>query len=155
MGEIALVTGETRSSSVIAKSTTRVWMLYKEDFDNAISVSAKMAKAFKDIVNERIKNLQNLDAISTDMADNWVKKASKNIDSKITLPTDEEIHEAASEHSLRGLLPQLPGDLCARHQELRSLWRPARAPGHSDAPANPAGRGIRADASGRDIRAWQ
>lgn len=98
VGEMALITGEKRSSSVIAKTNTKVWTILKENFDNVLNVSSKMAKAFKDIVEERINYLKKEEIISHDTAEQWVKKASKHVDSKITIPTDEEIKEAVSEH---------------------------------------------------------
>jgi len=98
LGEMALVTGESRSFTAVATENTLTWIIFKKDFDKVLHTSPKLAEAVKAIVKNRIADLQQKKTIESQRAEEWVGKAIKNIDTKIALPTDVEIKEAAKPH---------------------------------------------------------
>jgi len=111
-GEMALVTGEPRSASVVAKTEVRVWIIKKENFDRLLHFSPKLANQLKKIVSSRIKKLK----IGSKKAESWMKTAIHNIDDKIELPTIDEIRATAEAHAgapvaiwLGSLLDAIPG----------------------------------------------
>lgn len=99
LGEIALITGETRTATAVAVSDTRVWIILKEHFDKLMQNSPKVAEAVRQLVNTRLDDLRVKKTIDHDKAEEWANKAARNIDAKITMPTDMEIKEAASKES--------------------------------------------------------
>ena len=71
LGEMALVTGEPRSASAVAKSDCRVWFVMKEDFDRLLATSPHLAVAVSDLARERIANLQERMVIPEEQATHW------------------------------------------------------------------------------------
>jgi len=98
VGEMALITGEPRSATAVTRTETNVWMIRKKDFDRILSTSPKLARAVHDLVTMRISELKEKKAIDAEQAKQWAKKAAKYVDEKITIPSEVEIQEAASEH---------------------------------------------------------
>jgi CRP-like cAMP-binding protein len=118
LGEIALVTGEKRTATAIAKTDVRVWAITKADFDRVIHFSPTMAKAISNIVASRIEDLKSKKNIDAAKAAEWEKEATMNIEEKIAAPTTEEIKAAAAAHTgaplaiwLGNLLDGIPGAL--------------------------------------------
>jgi CRP-like cAMP-binding protein len=103
MGEMSLITGEMRSASAIAKTETKTWIILKEHFDAHLLTIPEVAKTVHDIVNERISDLKAKQSIDSDMADQWVKHAVKNFDTKMIITTDADIKEAKEEHKGSGM----------------------------------------------------
>lgn len=98
VGEMALITGEPRSATAITRTDTNVWMIRKDDFDRILSTSPRLAKTVHDLVTTRISELKDKKAIDVEQARRWARKAAKYVDEKITIPTDAEIRQVASEH---------------------------------------------------------
>jgi CRP-like cAMP-binding protein len=104
LGEMAIVTGETRSASAIASSEdVKVWIILKEHFDVYLITKPVIAEAVNAIISERVSDLKDKKAIDSSVAFNWVKQATKNIDSKVSLPTEHDLNEAHSEHAGSGI----------------------------------------------------
>lgn len=99
LGEIALVTGEPRTASAVAKGIVRVWSLKKKDFEAMLHSSPTMAKAIEKIVSSRLDQLKAQKSIDSKKAQDWAKKATENIDEKIAMPTMDEVKEAAKAHA--------------------------------------------------------
>ena len=57
-GEMALLTGQPRSASVIAQTEVDVWRLPKPEFDRLLSESLSLALYFGRIVSQRLATLQ-------------------------------------------------------------------------------------------------
>ncbi len=98
VGEMALVTGEKRSASVIARNDVDGWLLERNDFERVLRDAPVLAKAFHEIVEKRIELLKNANALDESTAAGWRSKASNALDSWITGPTEEEIKKASEEH---------------------------------------------------------
>lgn len=94
LGEMALVTGEPRSVTAVAVSDVKVWIILKEHFDRILQNSPKLADAVKKLVNTRIDDLHQKETIVSGVADAWARQAVKNIDTKLAMPTEDEIKAA-------------------------------------------------------------
>jgi CRP-like cAMP-binding protein len=99
IGEIALLTGEPRSATVVAATDVRVWIVLKEHFDLVIAHSPKLAEAVRKLADERIADLKKQHSISHEDAERWAMHASRYIDVKCGIPNEVEIREAAHGHS--------------------------------------------------------
>ncbi|MBN2159737.1 MAG: cyclic nucleotide-binding domain-containing protein [Spirochaetes bacterium] len=98
LGEIAIITGETRTATARAAVDTKVWFIDKEDFDKVLQASPKLAAVIKDLVTGRLAHLKDMNHIEPQKADDWARIASKNIDDKFTFPTDTEIKREVAEN---------------------------------------------------------
>ena len=97
-GEMALITGETRSATAVAVTDTRIWLILKEHFDRLLYASPKLAEAFKNLVQDRITDLHHKEIIPKEKTEEWFSRVSKHIDEEIIIPSKTEIKEAASFH---------------------------------------------------------
>ena len=98
VGEMALVTGETRSATVVSASDAQVWVILKEHFDLLLQNSAKLAEAVKKLIHRRIAVLQQKQTIDPEKAKHWEQTAIDNLNKAIAIPTDTEIKEEAAAH---------------------------------------------------------
>ncbi len=98
LGEIAIITGETRTATARTAGDTRVWFIDRNDFDKVLQSSPKLAAVIKEIVTGRLANLRNMNAIDPEKADQWARAASKNLDDKFVFPTDSEIKKEVEEN---------------------------------------------------------
>jgi|SRR5690242_8775834 CRP-like cAMP-binding protein len=96
-GELALLTGEGRSASAVAKKDTRVWVILKEQFDRLLESSPALAQAVRHIAANRIDLSGGADARQRDI---WARAATRDLEDKIAAPTEAEVKEAA--HANRG-----------------------------------------------------
>ncbi|MBN1384209.1 MAG: cyclic nucleotide-binding domain-containing protein [Elusimicrobia bacterium] len=94
LGEMALVTGEPRSVTAVAVSDVKTWLILKEHFDYILQNSPKLAEAVKKLVHTRIDDLHQKETIVSHEAVAWANKAVKNIDTKLAMPTEDEIKKA-------------------------------------------------------------
>jgi CRP-like cAMP-binding protein len=90
-GEIALLTGEPRSATAVADKETRVWILFKEQFDRLLAAAPEVAERVRNLASERR-------AADQRQSKAWVRAATADLDSHIAAPTNTEIREAAAEH---------------------------------------------------------
>jgi len=118
LGEMALVTGEPRSATAIAKTLVKTYVILKEHFDHHLYSNPKIAAAVNDLVSARISDLKDKAHIGMDQAENWLNKASRNIGSIVVGPTETEIQQEHQAHGgagiaiwLGNLLDCVPGGL--------------------------------------------
>jgi CRP-like cAMP-binding protein len=97
VGEMALITDEPRSFKAITAEDTRVWIILKEHFERLLIISPRLAGETKDLINNRISDLKNKNSINHIVAKSWINKAVKNLDEKLTIPTNSEIIEEAEQ----------------------------------------------------------
>jgi len=90
-GEIALLTGGPRSATAVADKETRVWILFKEQFDRLLAAAPEVAERVRNLASERR-------AADQRQSKAWVRAATADLDSHIAAPTNTEIREAAAEH---------------------------------------------------------
>ena len=98
LGEMALVTGEPRSFSAIAATETKVFLILKEHFDRLLEASPILSEEVKKLVSSRISDLQEKKSIEPERAEEWASEALKHFDTKIVVPTEIDIKEAATAH---------------------------------------------------------
>jgi len=118
LGEMALVTGEPRSATAIAKSHVKVWVILKDHFDHHLYSNAKIAKKVNELVSSRISDLKDKKHIGIEQADSWMRQATRNVNSIVSGPTESEIHQEHEKHGgagiaiwLGNLLDCVPGGL--------------------------------------------
>lgn len=99
LGEIALVTGESRTASAMAATDIETYMILKDDFDRLLSTSPILAEATHKLVNERISDLEKKKAVDPEKAYEWAQKALHNIGGHTLMPTEAEIKEEVAEAS--------------------------------------------------------
>ena len=97
LGEMALITDEPRSCTAVASENTRVWVILKEHFQRLLNISPKLADATKNLVSNRISDLKDKNSIDHHVEQKWIQKAVKNLDEKISIPTNSEIIEEAEQ----------------------------------------------------------
>ena len=98
LGEIALVTGAPRTASATAKTETVVFELLKADFDRLRTLSPDLDAATSRIAVERLEELQGRHIETGKAAQDWASAAKSALARTATVPTQQEIHEAAQEH---------------------------------------------------------
>jgi len=96
-GELALLTGESRSASAVATKDARVWVILKEQFDRLLESSPALAQAVGDLAANRIDLSGGARARERDV---WARTATRDLEDKIAAPTEAEIKEAA--HANKG-----------------------------------------------------
>lgn len=97
-GEMALVTGEKRSASVVARGRVQGWVIRADDFHRVVNRSAALARAFHELTARRIELLKSANALDEDKAAHWHSKASATLETWMAVPTDEEVRKAGEEH---------------------------------------------------------
>jgi CRP-like cAMP-binding protein len=97
-GEIALFVSHTRKATVVAETPVKVWELPKRDFDYLLDRHPALQKAFQKIVEERIHDLSQKEAVPQDEAKIWEEEALKSFSRVPVDLTDEEIQDAVEEH---------------------------------------------------------
>ncbi len=98
LGEIAIITGETRTATARAADEVRAWFIDRDDFNKVLQSSPKLAAVIKGIVTGRLANLKTMASIDPERADEWVRAAEKNIDEKFLFPTESEIKKEVEEN---------------------------------------------------------
>ncbi|MEQ8955988.1 MAG: cyclic nucleotide-binding domain-containing protein [Gammaproteobacteria bacterium] len=96
VGEIALLTGETRTATVKALEDVSVWVIRKEEFDELLEHIPEFATAIMALSNNRITQLKDDEALDENQADRWFREVKYRIDDAITAPTALDIREAAT-----------------------------------------------------------
>lgn len=99
IGAFSLISGEPRHATAVAANDTQVWIIMKKDFDRLLEHSPELADSIKELISKRIAKSEEKSIITPKDADKWVKKAEKTIDTKLIMPTESEIEEAAKGHS--------------------------------------------------------
>lgn len=97
-GEIALISDQTRTGTVIAIDDVDVYALPKSDFEYLLKRSLAMQNASKKLVSERLQDIQEKDGSFKQEALLWQEKALKNLE-HFSLPvTDKDMETEVKEH---------------------------------------------------------
>ena len=99
LGEIALVTGAPRTASATAKTETVAFELLKADFDRLRTLSPDLDAATTRIASERLEELHGRHIEIGKAAVEWASAARNTLARTATVPTQQDINEAAQEHS--------------------------------------------------------
>jgi CRP-like cAMP-binding protein len=98
-GEMALLTGEPRSATAVAVKETRVWSIFKEQFDRLLDASPDLAKTVRGLATQRGATLQGDAAADRRKTAAWVHAATADLDTRIAAPTNTEVREAAARYA--------------------------------------------------------
>ncbi len=99
VGEMALLTGEPRSATVVADSDVNVLTLYKHDFDNIIEHNGKIKNAFRNLTLSRIADQNWKTTLISGKKDNWYNGALNSLEKvNIVMPDSLQIKKASVEH---------------------------------------------------------
>lgn len=101
-GEIALFVSQTRKATVVAETPVKVWELPKLDFNYLLYRYPALQKAFQKIVEARIHDLSQKEAVPQEEARLWEEEAVKNFSRLPVDLTDEEIQYEVEEHNRKG-----------------------------------------------------
>jgi CRP-like cAMP-binding protein len=100
IGEMALVTDQPRSATIIARGEVRAWSIGKSHFDVQMKASPDFRKAIGDVVEHRIQDLEDRGHVSVEEAAVWEQTAIGRLDdrsdSRVVSDAESEAH---SEHS--------------------------------------------------------
>ena len=97
-GEMALLSGEPRSATVVAVSDVSTWRIEKQDFDHLLAASPRLAVAVGALLTERVAATTAADAEIEGEARRWQEAALRSVDPESLVPTPVEIRHAAQEH---------------------------------------------------------
>ena len=98
-GEMALLTGEPRSATAVAVKETRVWSIFKEQFDRLLNASPELSEAVHRLANQRGAGLGRDAADDRRESAAWVNAATADLDARMAAPTNAEVREAAAGHA--------------------------------------------------------
>jgi CRP-like cAMP-binding protein len=96
-GEMALLTGEPRTATAIATTDTRVWLIFKAEFDRLLATSPELAADIRALASERAAALAPA-AAGPVPTEQWVNAAMAGVEGKLAAPSRAEIQEAAVAH---------------------------------------------------------
>jgi zinc transporter ZupT len=80
LGEMALVTGQPRSATAIARSRVRAWRIDREEFERQIAASPALGAAFRKVAEERIDDLAERGRVGAEEAASWVRRGMSRLD---------------------------------------------------------------------------
>ncbi|MEK6794567.1 MAG: cyclic nucleotide-binding domain-containing protein [Spirochaetota bacterium] len=98
VGEIAIITGATRTATARTVTDTNMWVIQKTDFEKVLAQSPRLSQVMKDLIQGRLKRLEKVMAIDPKKARRWAATVIRNIDERAMLPTNHEIQKAAAEN---------------------------------------------------------
>lgn len=74
-GEMALLSGEPRSTTVIARTSMKLYQLKKKHFDSVLTRSPRLAKAISHVLARRLKSATELRFKAEEDLDRWQQQA--------------------------------------------------------------------------------
>jgi CRP-like cAMP-binding protein len=98
-GEMALLTGEPRSATAVAVKETRVWSIFKEQFDRLLDASPDLAQTVRGLATQRGATLQGDAAADRRKTAAWVHAATADLATRMAAPTNTEVREAAARYA--------------------------------------------------------
>ncbi len=98
VGEMALVTGETRAATVTARTEVSGWILPREAFEGLLAQLPQFALAMQQLTRSRVEALQAHQLIDEQRAQAWFERAGKRIDDAVIMPTAHDVKQAAASH---------------------------------------------------------
>ncbi|MCK4644554.1 cyclic nucleotide-binding domain-containing protein [bacterium] len=97
-GEMSMLTGADRSATVTAVEDTKLFRIFKSDFDKLMMLSPEVSKAVQELLIKRSKELEEKKLIPKDVAMNWRRETSKFLDRNDFKATRNDIDDEAKSH---------------------------------------------------------
>jgi len=98
LGEIALLTGATRTATATAHSPVRTLTLRKEDFDHLRREIPELDSACGALASSRLETIKQLRISDAATAAEWLDSAKEALHSEVDLPTPGEMRAAREKH---------------------------------------------------------
>jgi CRP-like cAMP-binding protein len=98
VGEIALVTGASRTATANAHGAVMTYVLHRKDFAQLRKKSPELDRAVRQLASERIDELRSRREEAHGARDEWARDAAHALRTGVYVPSESEVQEAASEH---------------------------------------------------------
>ncbi|OGG50807.1 MAG: hypothetical protein A3F84_17460 [Candidatus Handelsmanbacteria bacterium RIFCSPLOWO2_12_FULL_64_10] len=99
LGEIALLTGSPRTAQAVTRTRVVAIALLKEDFDRVRKASPELEAAIAQLASQRLEENRQMDAAAARAAEEWAEQAADALRQGLSVPTPQEVRQAADEHS--------------------------------------------------------
>ena len=97
LGEIAIITGESRTATAVAKENTTLLVIQKEDFDHWRKLSPEFDQSLKELAKLRLQELSERSS-SVTYTNEWIESATLALSEVTSLPSDRELQKVSEEH---------------------------------------------------------
>lgn len=99
VGEMALLTGEPRSATIVADTDVTALVLYKNDFDHVIEHNQKLKLSLAELTQNRLFDLKGKTSADTAESDEWFDRAMYSLEKVNTImPDSASIKKESAEH---------------------------------------------------------
>lgn len=98
-GEMALLTGETRSATAVAASDVVLWRIPTADFTELVAASSELSAAVEDLLARNLQALTTIHSRSAEDANRWHAIARRYVEVHTLAPTMVDARKAAQEHA--------------------------------------------------------
>jgi zinc transporter ZupT len=99
LGEIALLTGAPRTAQAVVRTRAVALAILKEDFDRVRKASPELEAAIARLASQRLEENRQMDAAAARAAEEWAEQAADALRQGLSVPTPQEVRQAAEEHS--------------------------------------------------------
>lgn len=99
LGEMALLTGATRSATAKAARGTHCLMLRKDSFDQLRGEYPEFDRSVREMVSERIDEMSQRRRRQEQAEQDWAREASKALKTGVEIPSPQQLRAAHEEHS--------------------------------------------------------
>jgi len=97
LGEIAIITGETRTATAVAEENTTLLLIQKEDFDHWRKLSPEFDQSLQELAKLRLQELSERSS-SVTYTNEWIESATLALSEVTSLPSDRELQKVSEEH---------------------------------------------------------
>ena len=97
LGEIAIITGESRTATAVAEENTTLLVIQKEDFDHWRKLSPEFDQSLKELAKLRLQELSERSS-SVTYTNEWIESATLALSEVTSLPSDKELQKVSEEH---------------------------------------------------------
>ncbi|MCP4602235.1 MAG: cyclic nucleotide-binding domain-containing protein [Proteobacteria bacterium] len=101
-GEIALISDQPRTATAAAMSEVKLLSIHKSDFDAVLKESQALQEAVQKLVQTRIQDLTQKDAVLPEEAKDWEERALGTFKRVSLELTDKDISEEVEKHQKKG-----------------------------------------------------
>jgi CRP-like cAMP-binding protein len=98
VGEIALLTGASRTATARAKGAVTTYVLHRKDFAALRDKSPELDAAVRQLASARIDDLRSRREEAHGVRNEWARDAAHALRSGVYVPSGSEMEEAADEH---------------------------------------------------------
>ena len=97
LGEIAIITGESRTATAVSEENTTLLVIQKEDFDHWRKLSPEFDQSLQELAKLRLQELSERSS-SVTYTNEWIESATRALSEATSLPSDKELQKVSEEH---------------------------------------------------------